>query len=99
MEVFAEAATMQAQGRDIVHQEIGEPDFATPQHIVEAGIRALQAGHAHCCPAPGVPERREATAAHVVATRNIQAQPEQLVVTSGTLEKMAAALQPLWARP
>ncbi|MDI7274826.1 MAG: pyridoxal phosphate-dependent aminotransferase [Anaerolineae bacterium] len=84
IEVLARASSMQAQGRDIVHLEIGEPDFGTPQHIVEAGIRALRAGNTHYCQAPGIPQLREAIAAHVSATRGITVAPEQVVVTPGS---------------
>jgi aspartate/methionine/tyrosine aminotransferase len=84
IEVFARASAMQAQGRDIIHLEIGEPDFATPAHIVEAGIAALRAGHTHYCPAPGIPPLREAIARHVAATRGMAVHPNQVVVTPGS---------------
>ncbi len=84
IEVFAKASAMQAQGRDIVHLEIGEPDFGTPQNIVDAGIRALRAGNTHYCPAPGIPQLREAIADHISATRQISAHAEQVVVTPGS---------------
>ena len=54
-EVLARAKALEAQGKDIIHLEIGEPDFDTPPHIVEAGVEALRDGHTHYCPAPGIP--------------------------------------------
>ncbi len=84
IEVFAKASALEAQGRDIIHLEIGEPDFDTPANIVKAGIEALKAGHTHYCPAPGIPELREAIAEHVSATRGIRVQPSEVVVTPGS---------------
>src|SRR5581483_5316178 len=51
-EVLARARALEAQGRNIVHLEIGEPDFTTPEHIIEAGVKALREGHTHYTPAP-----------------------------------------------
>jgi len=58
--VLARARAMERAGRDVIHLEIGEPDFDTPAHITEAGIAALRAGETHYCPAAGIPELREA---------------------------------------
>ncbi len=82
-EVLARAKALEAQGRDIIHLEIGEPDFDTPAHIVEAGVRALREGHTHYTPAAGVPELRQAIARHISESRGIDARPEQVVVTPG----------------
>ena len=82
-EVLAKAKALEAQGRDIVHLEIGEPDFDTPTHIVEAGIQALREGYTHYGPTAGLPELREAIARNVSLTRGIQVSPEQVVVTPG----------------
>jgi aspartate/methionine/tyrosine aminotransferase len=82
-EVLARAKALEAEGRDIIHLEIGEPDFDTPTHIVEAAVGALRAGHTHYTPAAGVPELRKAIARHISQSRNIKAQPEQVVVTPG----------------
>ena len=57
-EVLAKARALEAQGREIIHLEIGEPDFETPTHIVQAGVRALQDGYTHYGPTPGLPELR-----------------------------------------
>ena len=82
-EMLAKAKALEAQGRDIVHLEIGEPDFDTPSHIVEAAVDALRDGHTHYGPGPGLPELREAVARNVAATRGIDVKPEQVVVTPG----------------
>ena len=61
-EVLVRARALEAQGRSVVHLEIGEPDFDTPQHIIEAGIEALRSGATHYGPAAGLPELRQAVA-------------------------------------
>ena len=82
-EVLARAKALEASGRRVIHLEIGEPDFATPGHIVEAGMRALRDGHTHYCPAPGLPELREACAAHLSAHRGLEIDPGRVVVAPG----------------
>ena len=82
-EVLAKARALEAQGREIVHLEIGEPDFDTPKHIVEAGIRALQEGYTHYGPTPGLPELREAIARNSREVRGIDTDPTHVVVTPG----------------
>ena len=54
-EVLAKARDLEAQGRDVMHLEIGEPDFATPAHVVEAGVEALRDGYTHYAPLRGCP--------------------------------------------
>jgi aspartate aminotransferase len=81
--VLARARQLEAQGRDIIHLEIGEPDFDTPAHIVEAGKRALDAGFTRYAPTPGLPELREAIAAHVSHTRAIHVGPQHVSVVPG----------------
>jgi aspartate aminotransferase len=81
--VLAKAKALEAQGREIIHLEIGEPDFDTPSHIVEAACRALRGGHTHYTPTAGIPELREAIAADVARSRGIQVDPAQVVVTPG----------------
>ena len=61
-EVLARARALEAQGRDIIHLEIGEPDFETPQHIVEAGMKAISDGFTHYGPTAGLPQLRESIA-------------------------------------
>ena len=82
-EVLARARALERQGREIVHLEIGEPDFDTPAHIKEAAKRALDAGATHYGPSAGLPELREAIARHVSETRGIPVSPEEVVVTPG----------------
>jgi aspartate aminotransferase len=82
-EVLARARALEAQGREIIHLEIGEPDFPTPPHIVAAAKQALDEGYTHYVPSPGLPELREAIARHVAATRGIPVTPEEVVVTPG----------------
>jgi aspartate/methionine/tyrosine aminotransferase len=81
--VLAKAKALEAQGREIIHLEIGEPDFDTPSHIVEAGCRALRDGHTHYTPTAGIPELREAIAADIALSRGIEVDPAQVVVTPG----------------
>ncbi len=82
-DVLARAKALEAQGREIIHLEIGEPDFDTPAHIVEAAVRALHEGHTHYTPAAGIPELREAIARHIRRSRGIDVGPEHVVVTPG----------------
>ena len=81
--VLAKAKALEARGRDIIHLEIGEPDFDTADHIVEAGCRALRSGETHYTPTAGIPELREAIAADVAGSRGIGVDPAQVVVTPG----------------
>jgi aspartate aminotransferase len=82
-EVLARAKAMEAAGHKIIHLEIGEPDFPTASHIVEAAVEALQAGHTHYVPAPGIPPLREAVAAFLERTGRMQTAPDRVVVTPG----------------
>jgi aspartate aminotransferase len=81
--VLARAKALEAEGRGIIHLEIGEPDFDTPEHVVEAGCKALRDGHTHYTPTAGIPELREAIAVDVARSRGIDVGPEQVVVTPG----------------
>ena len=82
-EVLARARALERQGKEIIHLEIGEPDFDTPAHIRDAAKRALDGGATHYGPAAGLPELREAIAKDVGATRGIPVTPEEIVVTPG----------------
>ena len=82
-EVLARAKALEAQGRDIIHLEIGEPDFDTAPHIVEAACRALRSGATHYTPAPGIPELREAIAEVTSESRGHPVDMNQVVVTPG----------------
>jgi aspartate aminotransferase len=82
-EVLARAKALEAQGREILHFEIGEPDFDTPAHIKEAAIQALHDGFTHYGPTPGLPILREAIAEAVSKSRGIPVAPEEVIVTPG----------------
>jgi aspartate/methionine/tyrosine aminotransferase len=82
-EVLSKALALEAGGRSVVHLEIGEPDFASPEHVVEAAEQALADGHTHYVPSPGIPPLREAVASHLHDTGRVRAAPEQVVVTPG----------------
>ncbi len=81
--VLAKAKRLEREGRDIIHLEVGEPDFDTPGNIVEAAKRALDEGYTRYTPSAGVPEAREAIADHVAATRGIDVGMDNVVVTPG----------------
>ncbi len=82
-EVLARARALEAQGKEIVHLEIGEPDFDTPRHIVEAAVEALRQGYTHYGPTPGLPELREAIARNSREVRGVDTDSSQVVVTPG----------------
>src|SRR5881397_77378 len=82
-EVLARARELERQGKNIVHLEIGEPDFPTPAHVIDAGKRALDEGWTKYGPTPGFPELREAFAAYVSRTRNIKVGAENVCVVPG----------------
>ena len=82
-EVLAKARALEKQGKDIVHLEIGEPDFDTPRNIKDAAIKALNEGYTHYVPSAGIPELRQAIADYISKTRNLKVAPEEVVVTPG----------------
>jgi aspartate aminotransferase len=82
-EVLARAKALEAQGVRVIHLEIGEPDFDTPSHIVEAGAKALVDGHTHYCPAPGLPLLREACAEHLSRHRGFDFDPGRVLIAPG----------------
>ena len=82
-EVLVRARALEAQGKNVVHLEIGEPDFDTAAHIKDAAKRALDANATHYGPSAGLPELREAIAKHTTETRGVPVSPEQVVVTPG----------------
>jgi len=81
--VLARARALEATGRDVIHLEIGEPDFETPPHVAEAGIAAIRAGETHYCQTAGLPVLREAAAASLAASRGIQVDPANVLVANG----------------
>ena len=82
-EVLAKAQALEKQGKNIIHLEIGAPDFPTPKHIVEAGKKALDDGFTKYGPTAGLPEFREAIAAHVSKTRGVKVGPDNVCVVPG----------------
>jgi len=82
-EVLAKAGALEAQGKSIIHLEIGSPDFPTPKHIVEAGKKALDEGWTKYGPTPGLPDLRQAIATYISATRKIKVGPENVCVVPG----------------
>ena len=82
-EVLVKAKALEAQGRDIIHLEIGEPDFDTPPNIIDAGCAALHKGFTHYGPSAGMMELREVIAQHVSETRRVRVTPDEVVVVPG----------------
>jgi aspartate/methionine/tyrosine aminotransferase len=82
-EVLVKARALEAQGKNIIHLEIGEPDFPTPRHVVEAGKKALDEGWTKYGPTTGLPDLREAIASHISSTRQIKVGPEHVCVVPG----------------
>ncbi|CAA9555188.1 MAG: Aspartate aminotransferase [uncultured Thermomicrobiales bacterium] len=82
-EVLVRAKALEAQGRDVIHLEIGEPDFDTPAHVIEAGCDALRGGWTHYGPSAGQPDLRAAIAGYVNRSRGTDFAPEHVVVAPG----------------
>ncbi len=91
-EVLAKARALEAQGRSIIHLEIGEPDFDSPAAVVEEGIAALRRGETHYAGSTGIPELRGAIATYLGTTRGLSVDPAQVVVTPGAKPIMFYAL-------
>jgi aspartate/methionine/tyrosine aminotransferase len=81
--VLARARELERAGRDVVHLEIGEPDFPTPAHAAEAAFAAIRAGETGYCPAPGITELREAAAEELSRTRGVPVAPGRVLVANG----------------
>jgi len=82
-EVLNRARALEKQGKDIIHLEIGEPDFDTPANVIEAGVDALHKGWTHYGPAAGLPEMRQTIADYVSRTRNVPVSSDEVVVVPG----------------
>jgi aspartate/methionine/tyrosine aminotransferase len=82
-EVLVKAGALEVEGRDIIHLEIGEPDFDTPRNIIDAATDALRKGFTHYGPSAGLPQLREAIAEYVSETRQVNVTPEEVVVVPG----------------
>ena len=91
-EVLARAQRLEAEGRSVIHLEIGEPDFATPTNIIEAAHRAMQSGATHYTPAAGLPQVREAIAAEMTGRGGCEVSPAQVVVVPGSKNILYFAL-------
>jgi aspartate/methionine/tyrosine aminotransferase len=82
-EVLNRARALEKQGKEIIHLEIGEPDFDTPSNVIEAGVNALHKGWTHYGPAAGLPELRQTIADYVSRTRNVPVSSDEVVVVPG----------------
>jgi aspartate aminotransferase len=82
-EVLNRARVLEKQGKEIIHLEIGEPDFNTPANVIEAGVNALQSGWTHYGPPAGLPELRQTIADYVSRTRNVPVMSDEVVVVPG----------------
>jgi len=90
--VLARANQLAAEGRDIINLGIGQPDFRTPDHIVEAAIKALRDGHHGYTPATGIPDLREAVARRTLATTGVEVSPDNVMIMPGGKVTMFAAI-------
>lgn len=81
--VLARARELERRGHEVIHLEIGEPDFDTPRHVSEAAFAAVRAGHTHYCPSAGLPEFRSAIAAELSSVRGIEIPAERVLVGNG----------------
>src|SRR5512147_78571 len=90
--VLARATDLQAQGRDIINLGIGQPDFRTPDHIVEAAVKALRDGHHGYTPATGIKPLREAVAADIHRRLGVEVSPDQVMIVPGGKITMFAAI-------
>ena len=82
-QIMAKANALEAEGRSIIHCEIGQPDFSTPPHIIEAAYEAMKAGYTGYGPTPGYPDVREAIAREASRRKNIDARMEEVVIVPG----------------
>ena len=82
-EVLAKAKALEASGREVVHLEIGEPDFDTPEHVIAAAQQALDKGFTHYVPAPGIPELRTAVTEFLERTGRMTTTPDRVLITPG----------------
>ncbi|MGD8242489.1 MAG: pyridoxal phosphate-dependent aminotransferase [Desulfobacterales bacterium] len=98
MDVLEKASEMDSQGQDVIHLEVGEPDFDTPASIRSAACRAMEEGHTHYCHSLGLPELRQAIGDYYRRTYDVAVDPDNVVITPGTSPAMfllfAALLEP-----
>jgi aspartate/methionine/tyrosine aminotransferase len=93
MDLLGRARQLEAEGRDVVHMEIGEPDFVTPEPVIRAGIDALVTGRTHYTPAPGLPELRQSISRHYHERFGVDVPAQRIIVTPGA----SGALQLIFA--
>lgn len=91
-DVLAKAKMLEAQGKNIIHLEIGEPDFDTPKNIIEKAVWALNNGYTHYTPAPGMMELRKSIAKYISKTRNVDVMPEEVIVGPGVKPVLTATI-------
>ena len=82
-DVLDKATKLEAQGKDVVHLEIGQPDFTTPDNIIEAAYKAMKDGYTGYTPAQGLLETRQAIADYCLRHKNVKTKPEEIVVVPG----------------
>lgn len=82
-EVLARAKAMEAEGREIIHLEIGEPDFDTPRNIIDAAVNSLKSGFTHYGPSAGLPDARKVFAEFITKDRGVEVKPDNIVITPG----------------
>jgi len=92
-EVLARAKALEAQGKSVINLGIGQPDFSTPPHVVEAAVKALRDGHHGYTPANGILPLRETVAADIAARRGVSVDPDRIVIVPGGKVTMATAIQ------
>jgi aspartate/methionine/tyrosine aminotransferase len=94
-ETLGRANELERQGRSIIHLEIGEPDFNTPEPVVQAGIQALRSGATHYSPVPGIPELRLAIARHLSSLHGVEIDPGTVLVSPGAKMMIFSVIQTL----
>ncbi len=92
MDILARARTLEAQGRDIIHLEIGEPDFPTPEPVIRAAMQAIQSGDVHYSPALGLPELRQALASFYLQRYGVTVPATRIAITPGASGALMLAL-------
>jgi aspartate/methionine/tyrosine aminotransferase len=95
MDVLERAMEMTEAGEDIIHLEVGEPDFDTPANIIEAGVEAMRSGKTHYTPSIGIPELKRAVAGHYARSYGAEVDPQHVVITSGSSPAILLVLSAL----
>src|SRR5664280_873751 len=95
LKIAAMAKKLTKDGLDIIDMSVGEPDFDTPKHIVEAGCNSLKMGETHYTPTAGIPELRQAISEKLCQENSLQATADDVIVTPGAKMAVFAAIQAL----